>query len=88
MSGTVDWPALDAAHVSHPYTQHATAAPPLPIVRADGAYRYDADGRPIFDAFSGTDPRSTFFHGHSFTANPIACAAARASLSLLGEQCE
>jgi adenosylmethionine-8-amino-7-oxononanoate aminotransferase len=25
----------------------------------------------------------TFFHGHSFTANPISCAAANASLDLL-----
>jgi len=31
-----------------------------------------------------TDDRSRMlFHGHSYTANPIACAAARASLKLL-----
>jgi adenosylmethionine-8-amino-7-oxononanoate aminotransferase len=31
----------------------------------------------------------TFFHGHSFTANPIACAAANASLDLLlSEECQ
>ena len=37
----------------------------------------------LFDAFLSDDRRHTFFHGHSFTANPIACAAARASLALL-----
>ena len=37
----------------------------------------------LFDAFLGDDRRLTFFHGHSFTANPIACAAALASLDLL-----
>jgi adenosylmethionine-8-amino-7-oxononanoate aminotransferase len=42
----------------------------------------------IFDAFLDTDRRKTFFHGHSFTANPIACAAALASLSLFDEVSE
>lgn len=36
----------------------------------------------IFAAFTSEDRRKTFFHGHSYTANPIACAAALASLSL------
>ena len=39
----------------------------------------------LFDAFSSADRTKTLFHGHSFTANPIACAAARASLALLDE---
>ncbi|MBC8052325.1 MAG: adenosylmethionine--8-amino-7-oxononanoate transaminase [Sphingobacteriaceae bacterium] len=39
----------------------------------------------IFDAFLSDDKLKTFFHGHSFTANPIACAAALASLDLLLE---
>lgn len=34
----------------------------------------------LFNAFLSTDKRRTFFHGHSFTANPIGCAAALASL--------
>lgn len=42
----------------------------------------------IFDAFRSDDRRKTFFHGHSFTANPIACAAALASLSLFDEESE
>ncbi len=37
----------------------------------------------IADAFMSEDRLKTFFHGHSFTANPIACAAALASLDLL-----
>jgi adenosylmethionine-8-amino-7-oxononanoate aminotransferase len=39
----------------------------------------------IFEAFLSTDRRHTLFHGHSFTANPIACAAAQASLALLND---
>jgi len=37
----------------------------------------------IFDAFLSDDMNKTLFHGHSYTANPIACAAALASLDLL-----
>lgn len=37
----------------------------------------------IYDAFITDDKLKTFFHGHSFTANPLACAAALASMDLL-----
>ena len=37
----------------------------------------------VFQGFVGTDPSRTLFHGHSFTANPLGCAAALASLDLL-----
>jgi adenosylmethionine---8-amino-7-oxononanoate aminotransferase len=37
----------------------------------------------IINAYRSIDILKTFFHGHSFTANPIACAAAIASLELL-----
>ena len=37
----------------------------------------------IMDAYRSDDILKTFFHGHSFTANPIACAASIASLELL-----
>ena len=42
----------DAAHVWHPYTQHHQAPLPVPIVRAKGAWLYDANERPILDAIS------------------------------------
>jgi adenosylmethionine-8-amino-7-oxononanoate aminotransferase len=40
----------------------------------------------IHDAFISDDKLKTFFHGHSYTANPIACTAALASLDLLQQQ--
>ena len=39
----------------------------------------------IYDAFLSDDRLKTLFHGHSFTANPVACAAALASLDLFLE---
>jgi adenosylmethionine---8-amino-7-oxononanoate aminotransferase len=39
----------------------------------------------IYDAFLSDDRSKTFFHGHSYTANPIACAVAVASLDLFTE---
>jgi adenosylmethionine-8-amino-7-oxononanoate aminotransferase len=36
----------------------------------------------IFDAHLSTDRRKTFFHSSSYTANPIACAAAVANLDI------
>jgi len=36
----------------------------------------------IYNAFVNDDKLKTFFHGHSFTANPLACTAALASLDL------
>jgi adenosylmethionine-8-amino-7-oxononanoate aminotransferase len=36
----------------------------------------------IFDAHYSTDRSRTFFHSSSFTANPVACAAARANLEI------
>jgi adenosylmethionine---8-amino-7-oxononanoate aminotransferase len=40
----------------------------------------------IFDAHYSTDRSRTFFHSSSFTANPIACAAARANLEIWREE--
>ena len=39
----------------------------------------------IYEAFLSTDRGQTFFHGHSYTANPLACAVAIASLELFRE---
>jgi adenosylmethionine-8-amino-7-oxononanoate aminotransferase len=36
----------------------------------------------IFDAFLSSEKSKMFFHGHSYTANPLGCAAAIANLEL------
>jgi adenosylmethionine-8-amino-7-oxononanoate aminotransferase len=36
----------------------------------------------IYEAFLDDDRSRTFFHGHSYTANPLGCAVALASLEL------
>lgn len=42
----------------------------------------------IQSAYRSNDLMKTFFHGHSFTANPMTCAVANASLDLLlSEEC-
>jgi adenosylmethionine---8-amino-7-oxononanoate aminotransferase len=40
----------------------------------------------VHDAFTGTDRARAFFHGHSYTANPIACAAANANLQIFDSE--
>jgi adenosylmethionine-8-amino-7-oxononanoate aminotransferase len=43
----------------------------------------------IYQAYLSDDKYKTFFHGHSFTANPLACTAALASLELWAQnKCE
>lgn len=43
----------------------------------------------VYEAFHSDDIEKTFFHGHSYTANPLACAAAIASLNILqSEDCQ
>ena len=36
----------------------------------------------VYEAFLSDDRQKTFFHGHSYTANPLACAVALASLDI------
>ncbi len=36
----------------------------------------------IFESFESPDPARAFWHGHSYTGNPLACAAALASLEV------
>ncbi len=40
----------------------------------------------IYDAFLSDDRTKTFFHGHSYTGNPLACAVALASLDLFRDE--
>lgn len=41
----------------------------------------------IFDAFLGSvDQKRTFFHGHTYTGNPLGCAAALASLEIFEKE--
>lgn len=42
----------------------------------------------IFNAFDVPLAEKTFWHGHSYTANPLGCAAALASLELLADATE
>ncbi|MCP9808820.1 adenosylmethionine--8-amino-7-oxononanoate transaminase [Cyanobium sp. HWJ4-Hawea] len=42
----------------------------------------------LYQGFISENPSHTFFHGHSFTANPLGCAAALASLDLLQQNPE
>lgn len=37
----------------------------------------------VFDAFHSIDPAKALYHGHSYTANPLGCAAALASWDIL-----
>jgi adenosylmethionine-8-amino-7-oxononanoate aminotransferase len=41
---------------------------------------------PIYDAHFSTDRSKMFFHSSSYTANPIACAAANANLAVWREE--
>jgi adenosylmethionine-8-amino-7-oxononanoate aminotransferase len=39
----------------------------------------------LYQAFYSDDPIKTLYHGHSYTANPLGCAAGLASLKLMAE---
>jgi adenosylmethionine---8-amino-7-oxononanoate aminotransferase len=41
---------------------------------------------PVYEAFLSDDRTRTFFHGHSYTANPLACAVGLASLDLFRDE--
>lgn len=58
----------------HPYTQMLTAAPPIPIVRAKGAYLYAEDGTAYLDAISSWWV-NLHGHAHPHIAKKIAAQA-------------
>ena len=49
------------------------------------AFAATAATNAVYDAFLSDDRMKTLFHGHSFTANPLACAVSLASLDLIEE---
>jgi len=67
----------DRRHVWHPFTQAAIAAPPLPVVGAEGAWLQLADGRRVLDLISSW---WTNLHGHGHPR--IAGAIARQAREL------
>jgi len=43
----------------------------------------------VMKIFENSDSSHTFYHGHSFTGNPLSCAAANASIQILkSEECQ
>lgn len=71
--------ARDLAHVWHPCTQmreHASQLPLIPIVRGDGAWLIDADGRRYLDGISSWWS-NLFGHANPRIAAAIADQAAR-----------
>ncbi|MEI6987021.1 MAG: aminotransferase class III-fold pyridoxal phosphate-dependent enzyme, partial [Rhodospirillaceae bacterium] len=67
-----DLMALDNRHLWHPFTQAATAQPPLPVISARGARLTLADGREIIDMISSW---WVTLHGHAEPAIAHAIAA-------------
>jgi putrescine aminotransferase len=54
-NSTAHWQALDREHHLHPFTDHKNLAGigSRIIVKADGAYLWDSEGRRLLDAFAG-----------------------------------
>lgn len=60
----------DQQHLWHPYTQHKTAAPPVAIVKGEGALLWDENGKEYLDAIASwwVNP---FGHSNQFIADAI-----------------
>ncbi|MGE5547928.1 MAG: adenosylmethionine--8-amino-7-oxononanoate transaminase [Solirubrobacterales bacterium] len=74
--GYDDLRRLDAAHVWHPFTQAATAAPPILALGAKGATIYGADGKEYLDLVSSWWV-NLHGHAHPALAQAVADQAAR-----------
>ena len=71
--------------------EHAAVAPDLLCVSKGLTAGYlplsaTVVSEQIYEAFLSEDRSRTFFHGHSFTANPLACAVALASLDIFRDE--
>ncbi len=69
--------ALDRLHVWHPYTQEATALPPIPIASGRGAWLHGVDGQAYLDLIASW---WVSIHGHAHPV--IAQAIAEQALQL------
>ena len=60
----------DSLHLWHPYTQHKTAAPPVAIVRGEGALLWDENGNEYIDAIASwwVNP---FGHSNKYIADAV-----------------
>ncbi|RYE34484.1 MAG: aminotransferase class III-fold pyridoxal phosphate-dependent enzyme, partial [Sphingobacteriaceae bacterium] len=58
----MNWTERDQKVIWHPYTQMLTAAPPIPIVRGEGALLFDDEGKAYLDAVSSWWVN---IHGHA-----------------------
>ncbi len=63
VQGDKFWTKADHDHCWHPYTQHQTAAEPIPIARAKGIYLQTDSGEQLIDASASWWTNSTG-HGH------------------------
>ncbi|MCC7006760.1 MAG: adenosylmethionine--8-amino-7-oxononanoate transaminase [Ottowia sp.] len=65
----MNWLELDRTYCWHPFTQAHTAAPAINMVRGQGSYLFDENGRPYLDAISSWWVN---LHGH---AHPVIAQA-------------
>ena len=60
----------DEKYIWHPYTQHATAKTPLPIVKGKGALLFDEDGNEYIDGVASWWT-NTLGHSHPYIAEKV-----------------
>ncbi len=60
----------DAKYIWHPYTQHATAKTPLPIVKGKGALLFDENGNEYIDGVASWWT-NTLGHSHPYIAEKV-----------------
>jgi adenosylmethionine---8-amino-7-oxononanoate aminotransferase len=81
--GMIVWPAEFVAGVRLLCDKYKTLMIADEVLTGFGV---TATTKGVYDAFLSDDRSKTFFHGHSYTANPLACAVAIASLDLFRDE--